>query len=1122
MNQIYRVIFSKAAGCFVPVAENVTGQGKGKSQSTLIGTRTAAVPNPAVSKSIPFKQKLLYALMCAGLSAAGLWSQQASADTFIATVESAGIQQSTSTFSSAGMETFDARSVPNFSTNFGTQLGTTPLTAGISGSVSAGGLNSADLYGGAGGTGKYAFQGGTLSLSSPVNYFGLWISALDANTITFYSSPGGSSLYSFGTATMRDLVGSSSATNGYYGNPNYIQLGRPDRFSADGNEPFAFVNFYNTTGTFSYITLTGGGFESDNWTVGTYTSISGRSPNASDIVSGTNSTNLVSNLNNTINPVFDGGTLKASASEAIASNFTIATGGATIDSSGYSLIVSGAITNASGVTGSLIIKNSTGNGSITLGGINTYTGSTTIDSGASLKLSGSGSIAYSSGLANSGSFDISATTSGASLKDITGSGTTALGNQTLTLTNPSGTTYSGIISGAGGIVNITSGTKILSGVNTYSGGTQVQTGATLQVASSSAIGTGALTLNGNSTTAATFKPTADMVVSNDIKIFANGMIDQLGNTVTLAGQVVNDVSGAGKLIIINTGANQGAVILAANNTYTGGTEVNAGATLKITSASSIGSGKLELIGSPTVAAVLKYGNDMTFTNTIGVSGDPTFDVTGKTVIQSGAITDILGQPSGEVVVTVTDPTQPGTYILTTVNTYTGDTKIDPGSTLVLSGAGSIATSGTGTGWTGVINNGTFNIAPVTSNTVSLGKNYTQSSSGTLGMNWYQTLSIPGTASLAGSLTLFNSNNSSYSLGRYTLVASTGALSGAFSTLNTANLSTRYKYSLSYDANDAYLDIAAGGPPPDYTQQSLVNTAQALQGTFALQNSILNSSLGYDCNVFGPNGICISAGGRNTAVQAEGINNTSALLIAAYKAMPNVRIGAYADQNLSTQGPGTVKLGNNTPLLGLFAAWNEKDDGTGLELKASASYGQKTATVTRGVVVTSEPGSGSSNLTTQGAQILGRYGFAVTPSTLVTPYLGLRYGQTNLGGYTEGASTSVTAPLTYQALNTNATTVLAGASASHQLTPKTTVFASAGIESDTNTSNGSYSATSPNIAGLTPINFNPTAVKNRPTATVGAYYDLEKNQRLALTAGYTQTPYRAVSTTTVMTTYTIGF
>jgi hypothetical protein len=217
------------------------------------------------------------------------------------------------------------------------------------------------------------------------------------------------------------------------------------------------------------------------------------------------------------------------------------------------------------------------------------------------------------------------------------------------------------------------------------------------------------------------------------------------------------------------------------------------------------------------------------------------------------------------------------------------------------------------------------------------------------MNWYQQLSVAGSASVAGALTLSNGDSRSYALGRYTLLTATGGRSGTFGTLNTTNLSASYRYSLSYDADEVFLDIAAGGPPPDYTQQSLVNTAQVLQGTFALQSSILNSSLGYDCNLFGPNGICLSTGGRNTAVQAQGINNTSALLIAAYKILPSVRIGAYADQNLSTQGPGTVQLGNNTPLLGMFAAWNQRNDGTGLEIKGALAYGQKSTTVTRSVV-----------------------------------------------------------------------------------------------------------------------------------------------------------------------------
>jgi hypothetical protein len=320
-------------------------------------------------------------------------------------------------------------------------------------------------------------------------------------------------------------------------------------------------------------------------------------------------------------------------------------------------------------------------------------------------------------------------------------------------------------------------------------------------------------------------------------------------------------------------------------------------------------------------------------------------------------------------------------------------------------------------------------------------------------------------------------------------------------------------------------VAPTGPSAVNTQQSLVNTAQALQGTVTILNTTLTNSFSYDCTEFGENGICISVGGRNTAVSAaNGLNNTSGLLIAAYRPHASYRIGAYADQNLSVNNAGsTVNLGNNTPLIGLFGAWNQNPDGTGTEVKVSAAYGQKNTTVTRSVVgvgsSASEAGSGGSQINSQGAQVVAKYGFGVTENVIVSPYAGIRYTQNNMGGYTESASSSVTAPLAYSALNTNATTALAGLGMSYKFVPQASVFASAGVETDTNTSNGTYSATG--VTGLTPVNFNANPVKTRPTAMLGAYYDVEKNQRLGITGIYRQEPYQAVQTTTVMATYAIG-
>ena len=349
----------------------------------------------------------------------------------------------------------------------------------------------------------------------------------------------------------------------------------------------------------------------------------------------------------------------------------------------------------------------------------------------------------------------------------------------------------------------------------------------------------------------------------------------------------------------------------------------------------------------------------------------------------------------------------------------------------------------------------------------------------------------------------------------------GVLSGVTSTNlnNTSGTFNGFRWSLSNSSADIWDLIVTGASTAD-TQQSLVNTASVLQGTYTLQNSVMVNGFTYDCSLFDRRGICVSAGGRNTTVQAQGINNTSGLLIASYRlSKNNSRIGAWVDQNLSVSGPGTVKLGNSTPMIGLFGVWSQRPDGVGAEVKVSAAYGQKDTTITRQIVGTSEAGSGGSQLISQGAQVVAKYGFAVMPAVVISPYVGVRYTQNNMGGYTEATSSAVTTPLTYSALNTNATTALAGVGARYQAIPKTTLFASAGVETDTNTSNGSYSATG--VDGLTPVNFNPNPVKTRPTATVGGYYDILKNQRIGVTGIYRQEPFQAVSTTTVLATYTIG-
>jgi hypothetical protein len=204
--------------------------------------------------------------------------------------ETPGQQTSTETSSSkftvSGVENFNSEPVGydgSFTTDFGTNGAITGVYQGLGknyvrGTADKVQINAADQYGGAGGTGNYAVAFSNtpyeVTLSSAksvggVNYFGYWLSALDpGNFVTFYS--GDKVLFSF---NPQDVINAIDAKNQYYGNPNANFIGQ------DGGEPFVFLNFYDTTGSFSKVVFQeinyGGGYESDNHTVGHYTTESG-------------------------------------------------------------------------------------------------------------------------------------------------------------------------------------------------------------------------------------------------------------------------------------------------------------------------------------------------------------------------------------------------------------------------------------------------------------------------------------------------------------------------------------------------------------------------------------------------------------------------------------------------------------------------------------------------------------------------------------------------------------------------------------------------------------------------------------------------------------------------------
>jgi hypothetical protein len=213
-------------------------------------------------------------------------SSAARADVFVLNFEAPGVQNSTATFSVEAVENFNEVKpgyYKSITADFAAETkgaisGVYTPAAGNSSGVQ---VNGADQYGGAGGAGNYpvAFRNTpyTLTLTANaildpkgVNYFGYWLSALDkGNIVTFYNNG-----VEVGQVTPGEVAAITQLDKRYYGNPN------PKFKGQDSGESFAFINFYDKTGTFNQVTFSegnnfGGGYESDNQTVGYYTQVGG-------------------------------------------------------------------------------------------------------------------------------------------------------------------------------------------------------------------------------------------------------------------------------------------------------------------------------------------------------------------------------------------------------------------------------------------------------------------------------------------------------------------------------------------------------------------------------------------------------------------------------------------------------------------------------------------------------------------------------------------------------------------------------------------------------------------------------------------------------------------------------
>ena len=339
--------------------------------------------------------------------------------------------------------------------------------------------------------------------------------------------------------------------------------------------------------------------------------------------------------------------------------------------------------------GSLVLGDGTTTGTIVLSAANTYTGTTTVKTGTTLALQGNGTIASSSKTTIDGDLDMSALSGGTSLVTMDGSGNVLLGANTLTVTNGS-TTFVGVVSGTGG-VTVSGGTQTLSGTNTYTGKTQINAGATAALSGTGSIATSSEVIaNGRFDISAT-DDGASLVTLSGVGTVALGSktLTVTNGSTTFAGVI----GGTGGVTVSG-----GTQTLSGTNTYTGKTQINAGATATLTGTGSIATSSEVVANGRFDIADTTDGASL-----VTLSGVGTVALGTKTLTVTNGSTTFAGVIGGSGGVTVSG----GKQTLSGTNTYTGKTQVDAGATAALTGTGSIATSSE------VVAHGRFDISETT-------------------------------------------------------------------------------------------------------------------------------------------------------------------------------------------------------------------------------------------------------------------------------------------------------------------------------------------------------------------------------------------------------------------------
>ncbi|MGX5725123.1 beta strand repeat-containing protein [Metapseudomonas otitidis] len=323
-----------------------------------------------------------------------------------------------------------------------------------------------------------------------------------------------------------------------------------------------------------------------------------------------------------------------------------------------------------------------GAGNLTLAGAgNTYSGATTISAGT-LTVSGGDALATATNVSVAAGATL-ALAGNEAFGNLSGAGSVTLGSFNLTSTQTADTTFSGAISGTGGVTFTQGGSATysttLSGTNTYTGATLLANYGWLKLSGDASMAdNNVVRVNGNSVLTLLSNQTIGSLASNNVSASI-----QLGSyTLTAGGDntsttVAGVISGTGSLVKQGSGI----LNLSGSNTY-GGTTTVAGGALSIAGDGNLGSGAVNLADG----TVLNVSGASTIDNAITLTGNSTLD-NGNAVTFSGAISgayDLTKTGSGNLTLSGSN-SYGATYVNAGTLSVSSDTNLGSGAVSLAAG-----------------------------------------------------------------------------------------------------------------------------------------------------------------------------------------------------------------------------------------------------------------------------------------------------------------------------------------------------------------------------------------------------------------------------------------------------